>query len=506
MRAGDGLLDPDMGRRGFAGKLPIMRQIEARVFDPPDHPRTFDAEARGAEGQPRHVLEGHAVDALLIEIVHVLAIGLAVGDDVEPEIGLILRRPTYHVVGLGLAQRRLLHRVGDLRRARIAADDGVAIARGHSLDLLEAGLAARLVDMGAHALTERARRKTDLALEPLAVLPVDQRRSRLGLVELDPSVGQPMFHGRRNVLARGAGAAIIVGEMVEFRLQREDHELLAAIVLVDPGLTGMARKRQVGRLPFGRPRGKILGPKHGAALSPVSEDDRRADAGETYAVFRDVLLRHELIEEFHDAIGEEMVGGRAEIVFDDGPLAIARLRGAIDGFAAREDQTRQPPPHGRFEHIDHAEHVHIDAEHGIGLDFGAHQIGEVDAMGDVAIAVEDGLDRALVGHIHFLNTRAFERRRDLWIEISVADDGGDASVEEIPDDCRADEARAARDQKLHRASPVGLAPPWRKSAFRPWSGRLERYISLSARTRLAARSLALSPSFNRSDAARWNAM
>ena len=79
-----------------------MRQIEARVLDLPDDTRAFDTEAGGAEHEFRHVFKAHAVHALLIKIVHVLAIGLAVGDDVEAEIDLVLRGPFDHLVRFGL--------------------------------------------------------------------------------------------------------------------------------------------------------------------------------------------------------------------------------------------------------------------------------------------------------------------------------------------------------------------------------------------------------------------
>ena len=78
-----------------------MREVEARIFDLADHARTLDAEACVAEGELRHILEGDPVEALLVEVVHVLAISLAVGDDVEPEIALVLGRPTDHLVRFG---------------------------------------------------------------------------------------------------------------------------------------------------------------------------------------------------------------------------------------------------------------------------------------------------------------------------------------------------------------------------------------------------------------------
>jgi hypothetical protein len=114
-----------------------MREIEARIFDAADDARTFNAESGCPERQPRHVFEGHAVDALLVEVVHVLPVGLAVGDDVETQTGLIGGCPANHLVGFFLAERRLFHRVRDLRGARIAADYRVAISIPHDQIILK---------------------------------------------------------------------------------------------------------------------------------------------------------------------------------------------------------------------------------------------------------------------------------------------------------------------------------------------------------------------------------
>src|SRR5579863_3668226 len=131
MRAGDRLLDAHMRRRCRTRQFPVMREIEAWIFYAINDAWAFDAKPRSAERQARHVLKRHAVDALLVEIVHILSISLAVRDDVEPEIGLVFRRPADHVVSLGRTQRWLFHRIGDLHGARIAADNGVAITLRH---------------------------------------------------------------------------------------------------------------------------------------------------------------------------------------------------------------------------------------------------------------------------------------------------------------------------------------------------------------------------------------
>ena len=202
------------------------------------------AESGVAKGEARHILERHPVHALLVEVVHVLAIGLAVGDDVEAEIALVLSRPAHHLVGLRLGERRLLHRVGGLGRARVAADHCVAVSR-HPHTGLKARLLARFVDMRAHALDERARDEAGFLLDPSAVLPVDERRPWARLVEFEPGVRQPMAHGRRQFLGRHARAAVVVREMSERRLQSKADELLGAIVLVDPGVARLPGERQL---------------------------------------------------------------------------------------------------------------------------------------------------------------------------------------------------------------------------------------------------------------------
>src|SRR6202011_5253208 len=95
VRAGDGLFDATTWRSCTAGELPITRQVEARILDFADHSRALDAEARGAEGLLEHAFESDSVEALLIEVVHVFAIALAVGDDVETEFSLVASRPFY---------------------------------------------------------------------------------------------------------------------------------------------------------------------------------------------------------------------------------------------------------------------------------------------------------------------------------------------------------------------------------------------------------------------------
>ena len=90
------------------------------------------------------------------------------------------------------------------------------------------------------------------------------------------------------------------------------------------------------------------------------------------------------------------------------PVAVARLRCPIDGLATGEDKTRETMTHRRLEHIDHAEHVDIDAQGRIGLDFRAHQIGEMNAMRNVGMELEHCFNCARVGDIHRLHRDAAE--------------------------------------------------------------------------------------------------
>src|ERR1700685_2281746 len=124
MRARHRLLDAAAGRSRIARQLPIARELEPGILDLANHARAFDSESRGAEGLLHHSFEGDSVEPLLIKIVHVFAIALAVGDDVESEVCLIARRPFDEVVGFRAAERGLLHGVFHAGIARVAAHNG----------------------------------------------------------------------------------------------------------------------------------------------------------------------------------------------------------------------------------------------------------------------------------------------------------------------------------------------------------------------------------------------
>src|SRR5438874_68364 len=109
-------------------------------------------------------------------------------------------------------------------------------------------------------------------------------------------------------------AAIVVGEMRELRLEREPDELLGAIVLVDPRVPVGGREGKGDRLANCRLRRERFRPQDRAALASVAEHYRRTRADDADAVFLDKFLRHEFIENLHDAVGEEVIARRTEIV------------------------------------------------------------------------------------------------------------------------------------------------------------------------------------------------
>ena len=109
------------------------------------------------------------------------------------------------------------------------------------------------------------------------------------------------------------------------------------------------------------------------------------------------------VEDLHHAVCEEMVVRAAIIVLDDRPVAIDLLLGAEHGLAAGEDEPGKLVAQGGLEHVDHAEHVDADPKRHVRLDLGAHEIGEVNAMREVAMAGEDGFDGGRVGDVHRLD-------------------------------------------------------------------------------------------------------
>ena len=177
----------------------------------------------------------------------------------------------------------------------------------------------------------------------------------------------------------------------------------------------------------------------------MAEYDGRTHSCQADAVLGDIFLRHEFVEHLHHAIGEEVVGGRTEIVLVHGPVAINFLRRAIDRLAAGEDDAREFITHGGLEQVHHAEHIYFHAERWIGFDLRAHQVGEVDAVRDVAVLVEHGDHGALVGNIHRHHLRALERGHDCAIRLRLADDDRDAARQQVSHDACADEAGSTCD-------------------------------------------------------------
>src|SRR5271154_6390603 len=162
MRAGHRLLDAAAGRSRSARQLPIARQLEPGILDLANHARAFDSESRGAEGLLHHSFEGDSVEPLLIKIVHVFAIALAVGDDIEPQVRLIARRPLDELVGFRTAERGVLHGVFHAGMARVAAYNGAEerwhLSLARVLESRQARGEASLVNVRPYSFFQRTRR------------------------------------------------------------------------------------------------------------------------------------------------------------------------------------------------------------------------------------------------------------------------------------------------------------------------------------------------------------
>ena len=143
----------------------------------------------------------------------------------------------------------------------------------------------------------------------------------------------------------------------------------------------------------------------------------------------------------------------AEVVLDDGPVAVRLLRRAVDRLAAREDEPLEAMAGGRVEHVRHPEHVDPRSERWIGLDLGAHQVGELDAVRHVGLRREHRLDRLPIAHVEVDELRAVEPLRDVRVHRDVADGDRNPAAAQVPDDARADEPRAAGDEELHASRP-----------------------------------------------------
>src|SRR5512132_3471926 len=97
-------------------------------------------------------------------------------------------------------------------------------------------------------------------------------------------------------------------------------------------------------------------------LAPVTTNHRWSRARQAETVLGDVFFSNELVEDLHHPIGKEMIGRRTEILLADGTLAVDALRGAIDGFAAGEDESLQSFHQASFKQVSHAEHIDTHAQ------------------------------------------------------------------------------------------------------------------------------------------------
>src|ERR1700752_1617957 len=98
MGARDRLFAPAPRRRCVTSQFPVSGEFETRVLDFTDNTRALDGKTSGAERLLDHALKRNAIQPLLIEPIHVLAIALTIGDYIESESGLITGRPAYEVI------------------------------------------------------------------------------------------------------------------------------------------------------------------------------------------------------------------------------------------------------------------------------------------------------------------------------------------------------------------------------------------------------------------------
>src|SRR5580765_6470309 len=113
-----------------------MRQIESRVLQLTGKARTVNTEAGIAGVFHNSTIESHAVHTPLIKIEHVLTITFAIGDDFQAKTGLVFGGPADVFVHFLLGPTGPLHGVGDLLRARVASDDGIAKWFAHVCTLI----------------------------------------------------------------------------------------------------------------------------------------------------------------------------------------------------------------------------------------------------------------------------------------------------------------------------------------------------------------------------------
>ena len=303
--------------------------------------------------------------------------------------------------------------------------------------------------MGAHTLEERTRFEIDLLFQPPAVHAVDQRRDGLVFVEANLRFRQPMADQTRQFRRGDSFPAVVIGEFSQLRFQRQPHELFRAIVHINPAVTRVGRERQGDGFALRRQGGEILRPQDRATLAAVTEHHWRPGTGEADAMLFHVLLRRKFIQYLHHAVSEKVVGRTGEIVLGHIAIAVGFLRRAVIGLAAGEDQPRQLLTDGGVEQVDHAQNVHARAQMRVGLDLRAHQIRQVNGVGDVRMGLKNRLDGIRVRYVERDEFRARQPGRDAGVGVQFADHHGNFPLQQIAHDPPADESGAAGDEKFH---------------------------------------------------------
>lgn len=172
-------------------------------------------------------------------------------------------------------------------------------------------------------------------------------------------------------------------------------------------------------------------------------------------MFGRIFPADELVELLHHAVDEGVARRSTAIVLDHVAVAVVALMGSVIGFAAREHHARERAARRCLEHRGRADHVDLGAQHGVGLDLGAHKVGKVDDVGRVGVTVEDlrhriGLGDVGVEEFHLIRLPAqhLDRRRR---RRGVDHDQRYAAGRDGSADPAADESGAASDHELHSA-------------------------------------------------------
>lgn len=194
--------------------------------------------------------------------------------------------------------------------------------------------------MRTNPFLERARHKINLLNQARSILVIDQRRasarSEMYLRSWDPLCNNCSKLRRGNTVT-----AVIVNKVIEFRFEREPHELLSAVIFINPSVARLGIEWQCDRLTDCGLRGEMFRPHNGAVLMAMTKNHRGARTHYVGAIALNVPPSHVLVQEFHNRIGESMRIQVAEIVLGDRPVAIRFLRRAANSLAAGKNETRE---------------------------------------------------------------------------------------------------------------------------------------------------------------------